>query len=150
MKRIRALFLSAIVLGSYGYAGDDAKSLVASGDTHYRKGAYDVAILDYSKAIRLDSNYVAAYLHRANAYNQKDDCAKAIADYNRVIRFDPNSVDAFYGRGQAYILTEEYDKAVKDFNAALRINPNHAPSKQSLAEIQQMIDIIEEYHPSSY
>jgi tetratricopeptide (TPR) repeat protein len=150
MKRIRVLFLSAILLCGYGYTNDDAMSLVNSGDAHYRKGAYDVAILDYTKAIRLDSNYVAAYLHRGNAYNQKDDGARAIADYNRVIRLDPNNITAFYGRGQAYIITEEYDKAAKDFRAALRINPNHAPSKEALAEIQKMMEVLEEYHPSSY
>jgi hypothetical protein len=45
MKRIRVLFLSAILLCDYSYANDDAMSLVNSGDAHYRKGAYDAAIL---------------------------------------------------------------------------------------------------------
>jgi tetratricopeptide (TPR) repeat protein len=150
MRRFRVLFLSAILLSGYGYANDDAKSLVNSGDAHYRKGAYDIAILDYNKAIRLDSNYTAAYLHRGNAHNQKNDYVKAVADYDRAIRLDPGNVDAFYGRGLARVMTEEYEKAVTDFNAALRINPNHAPSKQSLAEVQKIIEVLEEYHPSSY
>ena len=45
------------------------------------KGEYDRAIEDFDQVIRLNPDYLWAYLKRAAAYNAKGDYDRAIRDY---------------------------------------------------------------------
>jgi tetratricopeptide (TPR) repeat protein len=47
------------------------------------KGEYDRAIEDFDQVIRLNPDYLWAYLKRAAAYNAKGDYDRAIRDYDR-------------------------------------------------------------------
>jgi tetratricopeptide (TPR) repeat protein len=149
MRQIRVLFALTILLVASGYAQDYARALINGGNDYYRKGQFALAILEYDKLIKFDSSHVEAYLNRGNSYNQLDNYPKAIADYSKAISLDPKNFLAFYGRGLAFVMIEEYVKAISDFKSALRINPKHAPAKQSLAEVEQMVKTLEEYHPGS-
>jgi tetratricopeptide (TPR) repeat protein len=49
---------------------------------------------DYDQAIKLNSNYAAAYRNRGNAKRKKGDLNGAMADFNRAIKLGLRSVDA--------------------------------------------------------
>jgi tetratricopeptide (TPR) repeat protein len=66
-------------------------------DAHFDRGMaflerreYDKAINEFSEAIRLDPNYVHAYVSRGNAYGIHGAVDKAIDDFTEAIRLDPN------------------------------------------------------------
>ena len=54
--------------------------------TSYVKGDYDLAIADYTQAIRLEPNFTAAYTNRGDAYVHKGDYDRAITDYESALQ----------------------------------------------------------------
>jgi tetratricopeptide (TPR) repeat protein len=90
------------------------------------KGELDIAIADFSEAIRLDPNNAAFYTNRGWALLGKKEYDKAIADCNEAIRLDPKNAAAYTNRGWALFLTKEYDKAIADCNEAIRLDPKLA------------------------
>src|SRR6516164_3573044 len=85
---------------------------------HFRNGAYDWAIEDFSAFIRRNPNSVAALNERGLSYAKKGKYDRAIADYTEAIRLDRVSVGPYINRGSAYEKKGELDKALSDFRAA--------------------------------
>jgi tetratricopeptide (TPR) repeat protein len=90
------------------------------------RGDYDLAIEDYTQAIRLDTNNSAAYFNRGIAYYFKSDYDRAITDYTQAIKLDPNDASAYYNRGIAYRNKDDYDRAITDYTQAIKLDPNDA------------------------
>lgn len=97
-------------LGVENYAGDEIEG----------------AIINLSKAIELNPNYVDAYYQRGLAYTYKDDYDKAIADFTKAIELNPEYMDAYFERGYAYDLKGEYDTAIANYDKAIELDPEHA------------------------
>jgi tetratricopeptide (TPR) repeat protein len=51
---------------------------------------YDKAISDFSEAIQLEPNHIAAYYKRGVAYESQRSYGKSINDYNEALRLNPN------------------------------------------------------------
>jgi tetratricopeptide (TPR) repeat protein len=92
----------------------------------YEQKDYQGAIADYTEAIRLNPNYVYAYLGRGNARDDLGDKQGAIADYNQAIKINPNYADAYYNRGYVRNNLEDKQGAIADYTQAIKINPNYA------------------------
>jgi len=117
------------------------------------RGDWELAIADFTEAIKLDGNIMAAWAFRARAYSasvsrmakaeedfssvsavisdakdfteeQKKGYNKALADYTQAIKLDPTFAPAYRERGAAYSGLGDYEKAIADYNQALRLNPN--------------------------
>ncbi len=100
------------------------------GEAAARKGDYDKAIENFSKAIELDPRNTDrmnaySYLERGDAYYQKGSYDQAIADYNKLIEFDPKFQGAYHFRGKAYQKKGNLDRAMADFNKAIELDPNY-------------------------
>ena len=87
---------------------------------------HDLAIADFTAAIRLDPNSPSALWERGRAYLGNGSFDRAIADFNEVIRLDPNDAGAYNSRGNAYNSKGDIDRAIADFTAAIRLDPNLA------------------------
>jgi tetratricopeptide (TPR) repeat protein len=118
------------------------------------RGDYDMAIEDFTEAIRLNPDMAGAYMLRGRALfasvsrvtsvgenfsgvgtmstggrvsaEQVRIYDLAIEDLTQAIRLDPNSSVAYVERGRAYSDKGDYDRAIADYNQALRINPDLA------------------------
>lgn len=77
--KIRAC--SAIIEGKK--KGNRSRALCNRGEAYSRKGEYDRAILDCSRAIELNPNFAAAYYDRGLAYKNKGETSRATDDLNR-------------------------------------------------------------------
>jgi Flp pilus assembly protein TadD len=64
------------------------------GAIYERKGDFDQAIANFTQAIRINPNYVLAYVNRGIAYYRKSDYTHARADWNRALQLDPNNATA--------------------------------------------------------
>jgi hypothetical protein len=102
---------------------DDAGSLYRRGQVYASKGAYDLAIKDFSDAIRLNSKDVEAYNNRCWVRSVVGDLQSALRDCNEALRLRPNFIDALDSRGLVNLKSGLIKNAIADFDAALRINP---------------------------
>jgi tetratricopeptide (TPR) repeat protein len=113
---------------------------------------FELAIEDFTDAIRLNPDLSNAYSLRGRAYlangaltyhvedgfsdinylitgwkisaEQIHFFDQAIADYTQAIKLDPNNARIYYERSSTYHAKEDYDKAIADSTQAIRINPN--------------------------
>jgi len=103
-----------------------AKASYDRGTTFYGRSEWDAAIKEFTEAIRLDPNYVNAYIYRGIAYVNKNDYDRAITDLNEAIRLNPNYAIAYYNRGNAYRKKNDNDRAIADYTQAIRHRPDYA------------------------
>ena len=112
-----------------------AKSLTAT-EWFYKalairdKGKYSgpkKAIQYLNNAIKLEPDYVQAYLLRGLTYGIKlGQYQRAINDYTEVIRLKPDYADAYYIRGLTYAYLDQYQRGIEDLNEAIRLKPDYA------------------------
>ena len=109
-------------------------SQVSSANTYYDqgvdffgKGEFELAIMAFNEAIKLDNNYSFAYSYRALAYNSKRDNDQCITDSNRAIFLNSGNWMGYLARGMAYRDKNDYEKGIADLTHAIELNPNYAP-----------------------
>lgn len=95
-----------------------------SGTSYTEKGQHDLAIVDFSKAVQANPQYVEAYISRGMSYAQKGQYDSAIADASKVIQLAPQNWYGYNNRGYAYIKKGQIDLAIADFNKMLRLFPD--------------------------
>ena len=116
----------AQLIGSGTLSGADlANAYYDRGIGYQHKGQDDLAIADYSQALRLDPNNALAYYGRGLSYRHKDQDDLAIADYTQALRINPTYVNALYNRGLSYTYKAQFDLAIADYGLALQIDPNY-------------------------
>ena len=128
MKRLiliaLALFISACAVPK---KEKDAEAYNNRGVAWQRKGDYDRAITDYTKAIELNPRFAEAYYNRGNAYYSKGQYDQAISDCNKALELNPKLPAAYNNRGIACYYKGEYDKAWDDVYKAqslgLQVHP---------------------------
>ncbi|MBD2628185.1 tetratricopeptide repeat-containing S1 family peptidase [Trichormus variabilis] len=106
-----------------GFTADDYFAL---GLDKENKGDKQGAIVAYTEAIKLNSNYANAYFGRGNARYELGDKQAAIADYNQAIKINPNYAEAYINRGNVRYELGDKQAAIADYNQAIKINPNLA------------------------
>ncbi len=89
------------------------------------RGELDIAIADFSEAIRLDPKFAAAFSNRGAVWRAKKDYDKAIADDSEAIRLEPKLASAFNNRGAVWADEKDYGKAIADYSEAVRLDPKY-------------------------
>jgi tetratricopeptide (TPR) repeat protein len=149
---------AAVKTASYGKGGTSAPGTAGAfldrGITLASQGEFEMAIADFTEAIKLNPNLSTAYLLRGRAVfagvshiisvgenfssvittatdgsitpAQQQAYDKAIGDYTEAIRLDPNSSTAYRVRGWVYSNKGDYDRAIADYNQTIKLNPNDA------------------------
>lgn len=104
-----------------------AEHFINTGNLHYNNKEYDLALEQYTAAIRLNSNHFDAYLNRGCAYlmlGNKN--SSALEDFNTAISINPKHFLAYYNRGLTYHRFEKIDAALKDYDRTIELNPNYS------------------------
>jgi len=90
---------------------------------YYGKHDFDMAIADFTEAIKLSPNYVAYYLWRGRAYQKKGEWDSAIADFTKAIELDSNNSygghKKYIEHGDVYYEKGDYDRSILDYNLAI-------------------------------
>jgi hypothetical protein len=102
---------------------DDASALYRRGQVYASKGAYLLAVNDFTESIRLNPKDVEAFNNRCWARTVIGDLQSALRDCNEALRLRPNFVDALDSRGLVNLKSGQTKNAIADFDAALKINP---------------------------
>ncbi|MDE0681477.1 MAG: tetratricopeptide repeat protein, partial [Candidatus Poribacteria bacterium] len=91
----------------------------------YGKKYYDKAIANLDETIRLNPEFIRAYLKRGDAKSALGDHEGAISDYDKVIELDPEYVDVYNHRGAAKWKLDDHKGAINDYDRAIELNPKH-------------------------
>jgi hypothetical protein len=102
---------------------DDASALYRRGQVYASKGAYSLALNDFSDSLRLNPKDVEAYNNRCWVRTITGDLQGALKDCNEALRLRPSFVDALDSRGLLNLKSGQAKNAIADFDAALKINP---------------------------
>ena len=118
---------------------DSSKSEVAKDMDHldfqvrdlYKKGVNYMsndklsdAIRSFELALRLDPNYVEAWIKKGYAHFHLRDYSFAISSYDMVLNIDPDNYEAWNLKGLAYYKMNNYTKAIECCTKALDANPS--------------------------
>lgn len=112
----KVLFYSKAI----GLAPKDHKLYLKRGNIYLAKKDYDHAIIDYTEAIKLETDFVA-YNNRAFAYAYQDDQDRAIDDFTRAIELSPGAHIPYFERGRIYLDRKDYDHAIIDFTKTIKL-----------------------------
>jgi len=93
--------------------------------TEAQRRVLNLAVADFTQAIRLDPNSDRAYHGRATAYWSMNDNERAVADYTQSIRLNPANASDYSNRGLAYQDMGDFGRAIADFTQAIRMESNH-------------------------
>jgi tetratricopeptide (TPR) repeat protein len=103
----------------------EVEAHLKQGNLYYNKENYKQAIEEYSKAIRLNSQYSTLYYNRGSAHYELGEFEQALVDLSKTIELDAQSVRGYYRRGLTYASLKDFERAIEDFTNCLRINPDY-------------------------
>ncbi|MFN5610069.1 MAG: tetratricopeptide repeat protein, partial [Pseudanabaena sp.] len=109
-------------------------------DVYYRWGLEDIqqgfpqdALESFRQALKLNPNFIKAYLGLGDAHVSLREYAKAVGDYGKAISMRPDKARlAYFKRGEINLLLGQLQQAMADFQASIAIDPNFADAHMSL------------------
>src|SRR5919197_716010 len=104
------------------------RDLYKKGLNHMSNEKFLDAIRSFDLALRLDPQYVDAWIKRAYAHFHLGEYTVAIRSYDRALEIDVNNAEAWNLKGLAYYKMKNYDKAIECCEKAIDINPNDGMS----------------------
>jgi tetratricopeptide (TPR) repeat protein len=104
------------------------RDLYNRGLNHMSNEKFLDAIRAFDLALRLDPQYVDAWIKRGYAHFHLGEYTVAIASYDKALEIDVNNAEAWNLKGLAYYKMENYDKAIECCEKAVDINPNDGMS----------------------
>jgi len=101
-------------------------ALKLRGDIKQRQENLHGALMDYTKAERVDGSDPRLYVSRSAVYISEGRLKEAIRDTDKALKLDPTDADALYNRACAGYLGQQNEGALRDLERALRVRPDHA------------------------
>ena len=125
MKKIIYLLLVLFIGFPSTSQAQNVKQIVKTGDEFFSRGNYNDALIQYSKAIDVQSNNASLYVKRAGVYEKTGDFEKAAEDYDRAGVFDSKNSDIFYQAGRMYYKMGDYNLSLEKAQSALQAKRNN-------------------------
>lgn len=101
---------------------------------------YEEAIVAFTAAIEIDSNYADAYTGRGNAYifsgETDEHLAQALSDYQKALELDEENTAAYLGIADIYIRQGNYEDALEILNEGLEKTGGNEEIAAKIAEIE--------------
>lgn len=107
---------------------ESAKDVYPVAAAYYREKKYELAIAEYTKTLKLDSDYIDAYHYRGHSYSALQKYDLAIADFTSALKYDPENTHYLNDRAStyAYWSNTKFELALTDLAKAIKIKPNDA------------------------
>ena len=100
----------------------------------YDRGAYEVAIQEYEKALELEPDNVDILVNLGAVCLQKRRVDQAVIYFNRALTIDANNTIALYDIGKAYMYKQDFRLAYMAFQQASELLPEDLEIKQLMVD----------------
>lgn len=104
------------------------RDLYKKGINHMANEKLEDAIRSFELALRIDQNYVDAWIKKGYAHFHMNEYNAAISSYDKALEIDLNNAEAWNLKGLSYYRMKNYDKAIAACEKAIDINPNDGMS----------------------
>ncbi len=84
----------------------------------------DDAIQYFDLALRLDPNFIEAWIKRGYCFFHLGNYAQSILSYDKALAIDPSNTEAWNLKALAYYRMKNYDKAISCVDRVIDLNPN--------------------------
>ena len=121
------------------FAGLAALDAFHVGRYHLANGQREQALESFNDALRLNPQFVQAYVARGKLYAELGQPESALVDLNFALRLQPTHAEAFAYRGYALLSLGQAQKALPDLDMALRIDPSYARVHFLRGQAMQML-----------
>jgi membrane associated rhomboid family serine protease len=114
-----------------------AKQHFELGLAHYKKGDWEGAIKEFTRASKLDPNDSDSLIYRGLTRYEKKDLDGAIADYTEALEIDPKSAIAYSNRGMTRFKRGDPTGAIDDWKKAIELEPSLKGDLEQLINLYQ-------------
>jgi tetratricopeptide (TPR) repeat protein len=124
---VRVIDACTVLINSQG--GNDTNRAIAHvqrGSMYRRLGKYELALADYSEALRHDPNSAMACTGRGNAYRGLKLFDLAISDHTEAIRLRPDVAAYYNNRGNDWHDLKDNERAIADYDLSIKVDPTYA------------------------
>lgn len=104
---------------------DREKFFNERGVGYFRKKEWDLALSDFSEAIKINPRDNVLWANRADTYRNKKEFNLALDDSKRSIELNPKNKRNYYVRGLIYYDQNNYDFAIPEFGEAIKLDPKY-------------------------
>jgi tetratricopeptide (TPR) repeat protein len=101
-------------------------ALVNRGSAYNNVGQWDMAIADYSTAIKINPKNILPYINRGVVFYNIKEMDKAITDFSKAIEIDPQYTAAYYNLGNTYKSLGKWENALTDYSKAIECDPENS------------------------
>jgi len=120
------------------------KDLYKKGINQMASEKLDEAIRSFDLALRIDPNYVDAWIKKGYCHFHLDDYSQAIKCYDKALEIDVDNAEAWNMKGLAYYSMKNYEKAVECCEKAIDTNPNEGMAWYNKACYLSLLGRVEE------
>ena len=126
---MKKLLITSFLVSILFYAcSPSIEDLHKSGDKKYQLNDFNGAILDYTKAIEIDSAYSKSFYMRGLCKQALMDNDSAFLDFNKAIAIDSTKYNYYLKRGRIRVSVRQLKLAIKDFNKSIELEPESSNS----------------------
>jgi tetratricopeptide (TPR) repeat protein len=112
-----------------------------SAEKHFKKGlklyisdSLDQAIVEYKKALEIDSTLVKAYLNLGAAYTKKGEYDSAISSFKNALSYNPYDIKTHYNLGKVYSIKNDTAKVLEEADFLKKLGSSLGDSLKKLVQ----------------
>ncbi|MFA4838539.1 MAG: tetratricopeptide repeat protein [Candidatus Neomarinimicrobiota bacterium] len=100
---------------------------------HKSNRRFDLAIKDYTAALKTKPQKADLYANRAFCYQKLKKSLRALEDYQQAIKLKPNDAELYYNIGTIYWTLGRWQLVVQNWEKCQQLNPQHLGVRQYLS-----------------
>jgi len=124
----------------------DAKKYAQKGRSANRRKDFNKAVVDYSRAIKLNKNKSHHHFGMARTLTEQKKYKEACIHWKRVVMMDPEDAVAYYNLGCVLDMLGKIDESIKMYRESIRLDPDDAEAHENLAIVLSTKGSYEEAH----
>jgi len=109
------------------------------GNTFFKNGKWQEAIVEYSEAIRRNPKDPLLYSNRATTYCKLMGWEAALKDCDTCLKIDSNFIKAWIRQGKIFHVLKQYHKSLMAYRKAAEIDANNSDLKNAKQDTMRAI-----------